>query len=78
MKLPDKVIDAGCEVLYDHIAEAYEPRWRGVLVEIFAAMLKADTAINMAGFSDETLAEFKEMEAAQNAIRVAKQATGDE
>jgi hypothetical protein len=34
----ERMINAGCDVLYDHIAEAHEPQWREVVWEIYKAM----------------------------------------
>lgn len=37
----DEVVDAGCRVLEEKIAEAWEPEWRELLLRIFRAMHKA-------------------------------------
>jgi hypothetical protein len=39
--LPEKVIEAGCEILHEAVAEACEPRWRTLLARAFAAMTAA-------------------------------------
>lgn len=36
-----KILDAGCKVLYERIAEAYEPEWRELLARIYEAMRNA-------------------------------------
>jgi hypothetical protein len=40
----DEAVRAGCEVLYEEIAEAHEPRWRNILSRAFVAMRAASAA----------------------------------
>lgn len=40
-EVPTRVVEAGCEVLYERIAEAYEPEWREIVMRIFDAMQNA-------------------------------------
>lgn len=37
-----KVLDAGCNILQERIAEAFEPEWRELLARIYEAMLRAN------------------------------------
>lgn len=33
-----RVITAGCDVLYERVAEAHEPEWRNLVARIYIAM----------------------------------------
>ena len=36
-----KALDAGCAILHERIAEAFEPEWRELLSRIYEAMRRA-------------------------------------
>lgn len=41
VKVPDYIIDAGCEVVYERIAEAFEPEFRALIARAFMRMQEA-------------------------------------
>jgi hypothetical protein len=41
-KAAHEVLNAGCEILYERVAEAYDPAWRDLLRRIFQRMKKEE------------------------------------
>ncbi len=37
-KTRKRALDAGCEILFEKVAEAHEPEWREILSRIYDAM----------------------------------------
>lgn len=44
LKKLDRMVEAGSAILYERVAEAYEPSWRHLLIRVYAAMAKAEEA----------------------------------
>jgi hypothetical protein len=40
--LDDSILDKGSEILFEKVAEAFEPEWRLLLERIYRAMRRAD------------------------------------
>lgn len=42
--VPEHAVEAGCAVLYESVAEAFEPEWRNTVERVFIAMQAAHIA----------------------------------